>query len=1151
MTEVLWVPVPGGLSGSDAVVQVLVVPRLQGGPLSDFGMQDWPALLESATFEVRTRTSQGIQVADADVTYTHAASSEVWQQFFGGAAGVANEFVQKTYPPPAVADTYGQASAVVGTYQDSATALADPDVDADAVVRDKLGTWFDPTPLAPPLPQPPVPPPPTTDFHATVALLREHPAVLRRLGLVFEVTVDRVAFDVGAPDSRFLSIRCPDPPLSFLVTGPWTHYQLTADKFVPAPSTSAAADIRGGLLDLGQATTIAAPSDGDDEPAPRWAVTTFEVDGVVGRLRDAAKAERTGGDGPAVLPGIRTGGMSLVRPDRAGDLSTRVGRANTNRLAATVEDAEFHAEDLVLGYRVDVRSGDDPTWRSLCARQARYDVNGLPIEHPAEGITALGDGFAEEDGHVKANAAVRDPDGTLRADQIVARWDGWSLAVPRPNLLDNTPGSVRKTNVPLPYEFGFEYRLAPGSLPPLRFSRRYSMRVRIADLAGGGLPVDHQSASTASTDTILYLRHEPVLPPVTAATGSFAVGASIDRLIIRSDFDRTVEQVSAERPAYPVTDRRTLLAPQTTFAVAEQHGEFDPGRDQARTREWAERALTVFARQGESAERGLPDPAANGVNAVLQAEAGGLAAPLSERSAWRPDWPDPAPKAVRLVEGSGITMHWDGDTLVVALARGEQVTVALSSTIRDGYTDHFAMFEWLSQAGLSDGSLVGAQNGAHPLLSPPRLLRLVHAVRRPLAKPKWLLSEDRIDRAPGDTTALLSPRFDAAGLNTDSTAAIDVAATWTDRDDGGTEQVTVEHLHTEPIARGEPAFTPLRHAFGDTRHRMVTYTLTAVSRFRDCYAADEPDAAFRVGLAQLPVSVPSSARPPAPEVLAVRPAFRQLPTSSTSDRIEHARTGCLRVELARPWFQTGEGECLAVLVAPAGEDGTELTRVGRDPIVGSPALPAFPADTWFGRGRKHFVPELGAQVLAVPFQVVDAGDRWQADVSVTLPVPSYLPFVRLVVARYQPSSINGFELSTVVTTDMVPLPPERRLTVTRAGQVARVELTGPMPEPRSTLEVTVEEFVSPNGSTPQEADLIDLTGALGAIPAWRPVQGLVTVTGATTASVDLAALSGSAPVRLRVRESDLRPAVTDAVTPELAERSPFVDLVDLPPAWLI
>ncbi len=1020
------------------------------------------------------------------------------------------------------------------------------------MVRDKLGTWFDPTPLAPPVPPPPVPPPPTADFHGTVALLREHPAVLRRLGLVFEVTVDRAALDVGAPGDRFLSIRCPDPPLSFLVTGPWTHYQLTATQFVPAPSTSAAADVRGGLLDLGQATTIPAPD--TDRPAPRWAVTTFEVDGVVGRLRDAARAERDGGDGPPALPGVRTGGLSLVRPDRSADFTARVGRAAANSLVAAVDDAEFHAEDLILGYRVDIRSGDDPTWQSLCARQARYDVNGQPIAHPAEGLAGTaGDGFADEEGHIKANAAVRDPDGTLRADQIVARWDGWSLAVPRPNLLDNTAGAARKANVPLPYEFGWEYRLAPGSLPPLRFSRRYSMRVRIADLAGGGLPVEHQSASTASTDTILYLRHEPVAPPVAVAAGPFAVGASIERLVIRSDHDRTVAELSAERPAYPVADGRTLLAPQTTFAIAEQHGEFDPSRNEARTREWAERALTVFAQQGTAAERGLPDPAANGVNAVLRAEAGGLDVPLSERSAWRPDWPDQAAKAVELVEGGGdpgIAMHWDGDRLVVALARGEQATLALSSTIRDGYTDHFAMYDWLSQADVPDGSLVGAQNGAHPLLSPPRVLRLVHAVRRPLAEPRWRLPEDRIVRLEGDTTALLQPRFDADGLNTDSTAAIDVAAAWTDRDDGGTEQVTVGHLHTEPIARGEPAFTPLRHAFGDTKHRMVTYMLTAVSRFRDCFAADEPDAAFRVTRTQLPVSVPSSARPPAPEVLAVRPAFRRLSPPSTPDRIEHARVGCLRVELARPWFQTGDGECLAVLVPLPDEDGTELTRVGRDPIFGSPAVPAFPADTWFGRGRKLFVPELRAQVLAVPFQVVDAGDRWLADVSVTLPAASYLPFVRLVVARYQPSSIAGLELSTVVTTDMVPLPAERQLSVTRVGSVARVELRGPAPEPRSTLEVTVEEFVSPNGSSPREADLIDLTGALGDIPAWRPVFGQVTLTGPTTAEVDLTALSGGAPQRLRVRETDLRPAVEDAVTPELAQRSPFVDLVDLPAAWI-
>jgi hypothetical protein len=1151
VSEVLWVPVPGGLDGTQAVVQVLVVPRLQGGRLADFGMQDWPGVLESATFEVRTKTSEGIQTVDAAVTYRNVARSELWQAFFGGDAGLVNEFGQKTYPVPDVADTYRDASDVVGTYQTSAKALAVPDPDTPAMVRQQLETWFDPAPLPPPPPSPPIPPHTPADFHGTVAMLREHPAVLRQLGLVFDVTLDRSALDVGAPDTRFLSIRCPDPPLSFLVTAPWTHYLLTSGQFVPAPSPGAAADIRAGLLNLGRASAIVAPPGPDEDdppPPPRWAVSTFDVDGIVGRLRDAAKSARESdtGDAPA-LPHIRTGGLMLVRPGRADDFAGRVATAAANARLESAADAEFHAEDLVLGYRVDVRMGDDPHWHPLCARQARYGVNGLPIA-PAEAVD--GDGFHDEEGHVKANAAIRDPDRTLRADQVVVRWDGWSLAVPRPNLLDNTAGAARKPGVELPYEFEWSYRLRPSSLPPLRFSRRYSMRARIADLAGGGLGTEHQSTGADTTETILYLRHEPLAAPVLQARAEFAAGAAVDRLVIRSDFGKSVAETSAADPGYPAADRRELLPPQTTFAIAEQHGEFDHPEDE-RTRNWAERALTVFSETGEAAERGLPDPAVNGVNAVLAAEPGGVAEPLSERSAWAPAWPEQADKAIELVEGQAddpISLQWAGDRLVVRLAQAEQVRIALSSTIRDGYIDHFAMFDWLARADVPDVSLVEAQNGGHPLLSPPRVVHLVHAVRRPLAEPQWRLPPDAIFRDENDTTALLSPRFSGDGLNTDSTVALDVAAQWTVRSDSGVEQVTVDRLHTEPIARGEPAFSPMRHSFGDTRHRMVTYTLTAVSRFREFYGPAEPGAAFRVTKTQQPVSIVSSARPPAPVVLSARPAFRWERTTAAG-RIEHVRRGgLLRIELARPWFETGDGEQLAVVTAieePPEEHAGLVTRIGRDPLFASPELPPFPAADWFaGHADEVFLPEIPARVRAVPFAVTEAGDRWFADVGLTLPVPSYNPFVQLAVARYQPESLRGLELSTVVVTDLVPVLPDRTLVVTKEGDVARVELSGTMPEPRTGLDVVVEEHVPAAG----EHDLI-LLGGGPEVPGWVPVQGLTATDGVTT-TVDLSRLGGAGPLRLRVREIDLPGATQDVVTPELNERSPFVDLVPLPAEWL-
>ena len=47
---------------------------------------------------------------------------------------------------------------------------------------------------------------------------------------------------------------------------------------------------------------------------------------------------------------------------------------------------------------------------------------------------------------------------------------------------------------------------------------------------------------------------------------------------------------------------------------------------------------------------------------------------------------------------------------------------------------------------------------------------------------------------------------------------------------------------------------------------------------------------------------------------------------------------------------------------------------------------------------------------------------WYADIQMS-PGPSYRPLVRLAVARYQPNSLPGLELSPAVATDLVQLLP--------------------------------------------------------------------------------------------------------------------------------
>ncbi len=127
-----------------------------------------------------------------------------------------------------------------------------------------------------------------------------------------------------------------------------------------------------------------------------------------------------------------------------------------------------------------------------------------------------------------------------------------------------------------------------------------------------------------------------------------------------------------------------------------------------------------------------------------------------------------------------------------------------------------------------------------------------------------------------------------------------------------------------------------RHDFGDTKYRNVSYQAVATTRFREYFPTMEPDQLTRKSAA-VQVDVPNSARPARPNVLYVVPTFgwerkdgvrfdgKMSPDISgtpisgikgygaTSKRMP----GGLRIYLDRPWYSSGAGELLGVVVWPS------------------------------------------------------------------------------------------------------------------------------------------------------------------------------------------------------------------------------------------
>ena len=368
----------------------------------------------------------------------------------------------------------------------------------------------------------------------------------------------------------------------------------------------------------------------------------------------------------------------------------------------------------------------------------------------------------------------------------------------------------------------------------------------------------------------------------------------------------------------------------TTFDVIERHGLFDGDPDNT---------FPLADPRGGP----LADPVAAGVAVFLRPEPGGPLADIEPKD-WVEPWPGFVAKnlALRIRAEGEPTLDWETPhDLVVRLSPAEQVTLEVSSFVEADRLGEFALNQWLPKASGDAGPVAGAVDavvsGRHPMITPARTVTLVHAVRKPRAEPAGTFD---VRRSEGQTFVTLDPRPARLEVDTNSTAAVQVSAAWQEIDDAGeSHPVTGAPVQTVAVDRGDEALDPVRHELGDTKHRRITYTLTAISRFRQFFEGGT-DGDFQTVGNTAEVRLPTSARPAPPVVRSVVPAFTWEEARSGGVLTRRRRGGRVRVELARPWFTTGAGEALAVLVPTGDQPPAELwpflTQIGRDPLWDTP-----------------------------------------------------------------------------------------------------------------------------------------------------------------------------------------------------------------------
>lgn len=1247
--QFVWTAIPSGRviqhdSGQMALVSLMLTPRLLGQgtalTISNFDMQRWPERLATVRFdaEIQSQESGTVHSLQAQrVSYVNSEGKHIsfslneqisaWETLFHPDT-LVRSFCQSSYKQRNVRTfpTTEAAKAAQDVYHGAALTHLEFGCDAPhqnsalcaslqnlretckaSLQRTEEGVCklnLDTSPLARaydfyrrehhsdftmPMMDPnlSIPKP---EFHDIVAKLTDHPLLLRILGLVIDLALPITELPAG----NLLRIipHWPEPATNLSWQGwtsanqhdicPRTHYELNKSFFLPYSTGR----IHHGMLAIAGAGPAAYSKN------PNWEIVPFDVDGAV--LQLVGSLTNPSGDGG--LPALRSMGFALVQHDREQMHNERVERSKQHTDAQKLHDAVLDAEDLLGGYRLDVLDSDSGRWWSLCERRVHYTIGEVSIgQNP---LSSQISGLLEE-GYVRPLSASTGAgaNDALYIHETVACWDGWSTAVHRPDRVTET-GEMHHGESPKP-PFEFTAEPEPGSLPRLQFGRKYRMRVRVADLTGGGLYLEEVDNNEERTEVFMHYRFEPIQPPELVPTHKFQDGEAHQRLLIRSDRNVSADDYATSH-GYRPYDLRYILAPKSSLELAMQHrytfdsaiGAEAPSGEINRLFEVAKRADRNLSdiegayqvNQGEGSnsvcytvipEQGvklpwLADPMSKAIalhklSRPLNQTTGlqGQTIGLPKKWSWKGDWHSRLPIALRLVPanaGCTVMESEDQKNILVALGQAEEVTLEISSCPISENVDLFGIASWLGTSNHDD--IVW---GKHRMITPKQTITLVHAVQRPLKDPSGLLIPKR---ELGETICILGT--DSLQIDTASTARLDIHASWDDYEDTTSDEQCNICNHTVQVGSYDVDYGPLklpeiRQEFGDTRRRRVTYTVTAVSRFEKFFerlTAIDPKACLAQG--ELLVSdVPSSVRPPVIKLLYTIPTFRWEQSFDGDSLIRQRHGGGLRVFLERPWFSSGEDEALGVLAWKSDwavpQDLSYISIAGCDPIWNTSAPNLILTSDYINvsESTDEYLQEGESNrrqpVFVYKVQFDKEGKRWYADIDLSkVADSSYFPFVRLALVRYQANSVREIDrLSAPIRTEPIQLPPTRRLIVTRTPENVTIVLEGLSPtNPKPNL-VRAEVQILEMGYEDEAQDKIQTGVDEAQIEPENAIAGWTTVysiSGALSQSLSLdIPESGERPIRLIVQEYETQhPQLNSYGSPiEGSRRLIYADVVPL------
>lgn len=284
---------------------------------------------------------------------------------------------------------------------------------------------------------------------------------------------------------------------------------------------------------------------------------------------------------------------------------------------------------------------------------------------------------------------------------------------------------------------------------------------------------------------------------------------------------------------------------------------------------------------------------------------------------------------LKVVGGSGAPT-WDAGTrtLTILLPKGEQAWIKFSSGLgsdQNEADENFTLHghkQTLIESGSADAKLKAAARGLSWLISPARTLHIIHATQKPIKKPQT--KKGAVTRRDfGDTNAEIN--LSEIYVHAKTTQKIDMFAEW-DMEVDNIRKPEPEVLkqsayffeqHIENL-KDDTLATKKVQEYGDTKYRAINYVPLATSRFREHMPKtirNDSKNLTRKGIGK-ELDILNSKRPDGVKLLYIIPSFRWEGERTLQGNIVRSKRkgGGLRVYMERPWFSSGNGELLGVVL---------------------------------------------------------------------------------------------------------------------------------------------------------------------------------------------------------------------------------------------